>query len=326
MRAEARGLNLGRTSWHYDEVRRAAAARPPQARRCARVSEKVAGRAMPDFSKTSPTPRMPAVPSRESSLEPRPVGTVPECVPPWRHTLSTRTVLPTGTCRAPATVAAWWFRVRREDGTTTALHCRPGKEGPSRVPRGTGGASPPPPACSIIVIISSRAVPPRRRRRPRAAATVRAPPPARVLLQPPPPPPPASAGALAPAHKTSHIYHEPVLQSVQDLHDSVARSAGVRAGALMPPVRESRWSCPRGATRIARVCACDKTRRDEKEKRTSMFLLPRPRRDLPFVLAPMQRRLSPREMAPPRRRRRDQPRSSSERCRAATDMTVGDGV
>ena len=54
---------------------------------------------------------------------------------------------------------------------------------------------------------------------------------------------------------------------------------------------ESRWSCPRGATRIARVCACDKTRRDEKQKRTSMFLLPRPRRDLPFVLAPMQRRL-----------------------------------
>ena len=82
----------------------------------------------------------------------------------------------------------------------------------------------------------------------------------------------------------------------------------------------------RQATRIARVCACDKTRREEKEKRTSMFLLPRPRRDLPFVLAPMQRRLSPREMAPPRRRRRDQPRSSSERCRAATDMTVGDGV
>ena len=89
---------------------------------------------------------------------------------------------------------------------------------------------------------------------------------------------------------------------------------------------ESRWSCPRGATRIARVCACDKTRREEKEKRTSMFLLPRPRRDLPFVLAPMQRRLSPREMAPPRRRRRDQPRSSSERCRAATGMKVGDGV
>ena len=77
---------------------------------------------------------------------------------------------------------------------------------------------------------------------------------------------------------------------------------------------------------VARVCACDKTRREEKEKETLMFLLPRPRRDLPFVLAPMPRRLSPRETAPPRRRRRDQPRSSSERCRAATDMTVGDGV
>jgi len=144
MRAEARVLILGRTSWHYDGGRRAASARPPQARQCARVSEKVAGRAMPDFSKTSPTPRMPAVPSRESSLEPRPVGTVPECVPPWRHTLSTRTVLPTGTCRAPATVAAWWFRVRREDGTTTTLHRRPGKEGPAPVPRGTGGLPPSP--------------------------------------------------------------------------------------------------------------------------------------------------------------------------------------
>ena len=60
MRAEARGLNLGRTSWHYDEVRRAAAARPPQARRCARVGEKVAGRAMPDFSKVRPLRRVPA--------------------------------------------------------------------------------------------------------------------------------------------------------------------------------------------------------------------------------------------------------------------------
>ena len=63
-------------------------------------------------------------------------------VPPWRHTLSTRTVLPTGTCRAPATVAAGCLRVRSDDGTTTALHHRPGKEGPSRVPRGTGGLPP----------------------------------------------------------------------------------------------------------------------------------------------------------------------------------------
>ena len=116
--------------------------------------------------------------------------------------------------------------------------------------------------------------------------------------------------------------HEPVLQSVQDLHDSVARSAGVRAGALMLPVRIPVVVSSRSDADRARV----RLRQDEKQKRTSMFLLPRPRRDLPFVLAPMQRRLSPREMAPPRRRRRDQPRSSSERCRAATDMTVGDGV
>ena len=78
MRAEARVLNLGRTSWHYDGGRRAAAARPPQFRWGARVSKRVAGRAMPDFSEASPTPRMPAVLSRESSPKPRPVSTVPE--------------------------------------------------------------------------------------------------------------------------------------------------------------------------------------------------------------------------------------------------------
>ena len=39
-------------------------------------------------------------------FEPRPVGTVPERVPPWRYTLSTRTVRPTGSCRSPATIAA----------------------------------------------------------------------------------------------------------------------------------------------------------------------------------------------------------------------------
>ena len=43
---------------------------------------------------------------------------------------------------------------------------------------------------------------------------------------------------------------------------------------------------------------------------TLMFLLPRPRRELAFVLAPTQRRAPPREMAPPRGRRRDQPRAS----------------
>ncbi|EOD39724.1 guanosine monophosphate reductase [Emiliania huxleyi CCMP1516] len=40
---------------------------------------------------------------------------------------------------------------------------------------------------------------------------------------------------------------------------------------------------------------CCRLHEKQKQKRTSMFLLPRPRRDLPFVLAPMQRRLSPRE-------------------------------
>ena len=37
--------------------------------------------------KTSPTPRLPALPTRVSPFEPRPVGTVPECVPLPRHTL-----------------------------------------------------------------------------------------------------------------------------------------------------------------------------------------------------------------------------------------------
>ena len=48
---------------------------------------KFASRAILVFPKTSPAPRLPAVPSRESPFEPRPVGTVPECVPPRRHTL-----------------------------------------------------------------------------------------------------------------------------------------------------------------------------------------------------------------------------------------------
>ena len=99
MRAEARGLNLGRTSWHYDEVRRAAAARLPQARRCARVSEQVAGGAMPDFSKVRPLRRVPAA-LRSHALRAASRRHCPRVVPPWRHTLSTRTVLLTGTCLA----------------------------------------------------------------------------------------------------------------------------------------------------------------------------------------------------------------------------------
>ena len=42
---------------------------------------------MPDLSKASPTPRMPAVPSRESSLEPRPVGLSPSSPALAAHTL-----------------------------------------------------------------------------------------------------------------------------------------------------------------------------------------------------------------------------------------------
>ena len=71
---------------------------------------------------------------------------------------------------------------------------------------------------------------------------------------------------------------------------------------------------------VARVCACDKTRRDEKRRRSRrlLFLLPRPRRELASVLAPTTRRAPLREMAPPRSRRRDQPRASGERRSAAT--------
>ena len=78
--------DLDRTPWHMtlEACDRSA---PVVRSTGARVSERVAGGAIPDFSKTSPAPRLPAVPSRESPLEPRPVGTVPECVPPWRHTL-----------------------------------------------------------------------------------------------------------------------------------------------------------------------------------------------------------------------------------------------
>ena len=73
----------------YDLGRRATAARPPKARPGARVSQKFASRAILVFPKTSPAPRVPAVPPREPPLEPRPAGTVPECVSRlgWRHAL-----------------------------------------------------------------------------------------------------------------------------------------------------------------------------------------------------------------------------------------------
>ena len=165
----------------------------------------------------------------------------------------------------------------------------------------------------------------------RVAAAVRAPPPPSARRRPPvrccsrlrrrrPPPQSRRARGQKPV-----IYDEPVCRAytICLLRGTIGRRSSWR-----PYVA---GSSPGGRVvaerRGSRACA-PATRRDEKEKekRTSTFLLPRPRRDLPFVLAPMPRRLSPRETAPPRRRRRDQPRSSSERCRAATDMTVGDGI
>merc|ERR1712185_131390 len=61
---------------------------------------------MPDFSKVRPLRRVPAA-LRSHTLRAAFRQHCPRVVPPWRHTLSTRTVPPTETCRAPATIAAW---------------------------------------------------------------------------------------------------------------------------------------------------------------------------------------------------------------------------
>ena len=86
MRAEARGLNLGRTSWHYDGGRRAAAARPPQARRCARVSESCGESHARLFRgephATDASRAFAGVVSRAASRR-----HCPRVAPPWRHTL-----------------------------------------------------------------------------------------------------------------------------------------------------------------------------------------------------------------------------------------------
>ena len=52
--------------------------------------------------------------------------------------------------------------------------------------------------------------------------------------------------------------------SMTPLHDRPARSSrrSYAAGRF-----ESRWSCPRGATRIARVCDCDKTKSRSRSER-----------------------------------------------------------
>ena len=146
LRAEARVLILGRTSWHhYDGVRRAAAARPPQARRCARVSEKVAGRAMPDFFEDEPraTDASRAFAGAASSRVPSALSLSASHL---SGTHSARTVRPTGTCRAPATVAAWWLCTKRrwhdhlpapKTGQGGAFSCSAGNR---RSPRALRGA------------------------------------------------------------------------------------------------------------------------------------------------------------------------------------------
>ena len=150
MRAEARVLNLGRTSWHYDGGRRAAAARPPQSRWGARVSKRVAGRAMPDFSEASPTPRMPAVLSRESSPKPRPVSTVPE----WSRLGGTHSRpgarLHPGSCfpglrGVPPRGSVWYMDIRGRGGVSFRLL--------SRRPVGRTGRTAPVDVASYIVAV-----------------------------------------------------------------------------------------------------------------------------------------------------------------------------
>ena len=88
MRVEAREPILDRMPLAYNLAWRATSARPPSARRGAHVSERFAGRAIPVLSNASPTPRLPAVPSRES-----PSSRVPSALPSsacrfgWRHPL-----------------------------------------------------------------------------------------------------------------------------------------------------------------------------------------------------------------------------------------------
>ena len=114
--------------------------------------------------------------------------------------------------------------------------------------RSSAAASPPPSA--------------RRRHRPRAAASpcaAAAASAAAALLR----------SALAPADKTSHISMSRFCRAYKicmtPWHDRPAFEP-----ALLCCRFESRWSCPRGATRIARVCACDKTRR-EAEANVDVF-------------------------------------------------------
>ena len=89
LRAEARGLNLGRTSWHYDEVD----VRPQRARRRLGGARVLAIKLRVE---PFPTCRMRGLCDECQSrcgatpFEPRPVGTTLECVSLWLATPTRR--------------------------------------------------------------------------------------------------------------------------------------------------------------------------------------------------------------------------------------------
>ena len=162
IQAEARVLILDRTPWHIILGRRATAARPPSARRCAHVSVRFAGRAIPVLSNASPAPRLPAVPSRES-----PSSRVPSAQPSsacrfgWRHPLVEGSPADGSLSRAGDECGVRRrFRVRGDDGTTTALL-------PDRARRGLlpfreeQEVSPPPPAWAALGAATGGRQPPR---------------------------------------------------------------------------------------------------------------------------------------------------------------------
>ena len=121
MRVEAREPILDRMPLAYNLAWRATSARPPSARRGAHVSERFAGRAIPVLSNASPTPRLPAVPSRES-----PSSRVPSALPSsacrlgWRHPLVEGSPADGSLSRAGDECGVR-VCLRSDDGTTTAL-------------------------------------------------------------------------------------------------------------------------------------------------------------------------------------------------------------
>ena len=88
MQAEARVLILGRTSWHYDGGRRATAARPPQSRWCARVSEKVAA----GWSHARLFEGEASATSASRAAEPHPSSRVPSALSPSSPALAAHTL------------------------------------------------------------------------------------------------------------------------------------------------------------------------------------------------------------------------------------------